>query len=52
MKKMERRILPVSSRRKLNVTTNTNMKHIMSNVNPNAELVDMNMYQHAVCVSC
>lgn len=34
------------------MTTNTNTKHIMSNVNPNAELVDMNMYQQDVCVSC
>lgn len=40
-------ILPVLSSKKLNMTIKTKTKHIASRANPNAQLVEMNAYQHA-----
>lgn len=43
--------LPVLIKRKLKITMNTSTKHMASSANPNAQLVEINAYQQAVCVS-
>lgn len=46
-----RQALPVSISKNAKMTMKTNTKHIASKAKPKAQLVEMNAYQQAVCVS-